>query len=244
MSNAKGQLLTAWFAPVLIAVLLVAAAAQAATASAAYPETRKVLEELMIAGQSAAAHYRLSARQARSENLPYIADLFKAMAVSQLVMLRNFERLLSELDRPVSTCALTRIHRGTTRQNLLTAIQNEIHETDERYPRALERIRDEGHTAAMASLRQAIQAQALHRRDMRDIQRGARHFFGLLKREVQRRATTYYICQHSGALLLNALPAVCPVRGASTASYRVLHSVSLNNDLSACQPGAATTRPL
>ncbi len=244
MKNLKGQLRPVWLVPPLIAVLLVGGAAQAATASDPYPETRKVLEELVIAGQSAVRHYRQSARQARNENLPYIADLFKAMGVSQLVMLRNFKRLLSELDKPVSTCALTRFHRATTRQNLMTAIQNEIRETDELYPQALERIRDEGHTAAKVSLRQAIQAQALHRRDMRDIQRGARHFYGLLKREVQRRATTYYICQHSGAMLLNALPAVCPVRGASTASYRALHRISLNNNHSACQPGAATTRPL
>ena len=243
MKNLKGQRRPAWFVPVIIVVLLVGGAAQTATASAPYPETRQILVELVIAGHSAVRHYRQSAHQAWRENLPHMADLFKAMAVSQLVMTRNFERFLTELDGSVSACALSGIQRSTTRQNLIRAIQNEMHETDELYPRALERIRAEGHPAVMAALRQAIQAQALHRRDMRDIHRGARHFYGLLKREVRRRATTYYICQQSGAMLLNALPDVCPVRGASTASYRALHSVSLVNDLSACQPGGAI-RPL
>ena len=148
-----------------------------------------------------------------------------------------FERYLTELDGSVSACAHPRIDRSTTRRNLIAAIKNEIRETDELYPQALERIRPERHPAVMNMLRQAIEAQALRRRDMQAIDRGARHFYGLLKREIQRRATIYYICQKSGAMLMNALPAICPVRGASTESYRVLYRTSTGRNLNACQPG-------
>ncbi len=123
MKNLKGQLRLVWLVPPLIAVLLVGGAAQAATASDPYPETRKVLVELVITGHSAVRHYRQSALQAWRENLPHMADLFNAMAVSQLVMTRNFERFLTELDGSVSACALSGIQRSTTRQNLIRAIQ-------------------------------------------------------------------------------------------------------------------------
>ena len=125
MKNLKGQLRPVWLVPPLIAVLLLSGAAQAATASNHYPETRKVLVELVITGHSEVGHYRQSAQQARRVNLPHMADLFNAIAVSQLVMTRNFERFLTELDGSVSACALSGFHQMTTRQNLISAIQSD-----------------------------------------------------------------------------------------------------------------------
>ena len=114
--------------PVLIAALIVGVTVQTA-ASDIYPETREVLSELVITGHSAVTHYYQSAHQASNENLPHLADLFRAMAASQLVMVRNFERYLTELDGGVSACTLPPIDRSTTRRNLMAAIQNEIRET-------------------------------------------------------------------------------------------------------------------
>ncbi len=209
---------------------------------APYPETRQVLAELASSGRAALAHYRRSERQAMDENRPYIADLFRAVATSQAIVNRNFEGLLTELGGETGGCADTPPPRATTRQNLIAAIQHEIRETDRLYPAALERILHEGHPVAVALLEQAVRAQQLRRSDMREIRLGARFFYNKLEKEVRRRAPIYYICQQSGTMLINELPAVCPVRGATTSSYRPLHRIPAAIDLQACRSEAGSQR--
>ncbi len=201
-----------------------------------YAETRQVLAELVASGQAAQAHYRQSEHRARFEDQPYIANLFKAMATSQAVMNRNFEALLAALGGETALCADFGSALASTRQNLIAAIQYEIHETDKVYPQALARIRHEGHRGAVDMLKQALRAQQLRRRDMRQIRMGARYFYSRLEKEIQRRAPIYRICQQSGALLVGELPAICPVRGSATTSYRSLHMFSSLSHRQACQP--------
>ena len=209
---------------------------------APFPMTRQVLGELLASGQAALAHYRLAERQARIEDQPYIADLFRAVATSQTVMNRNFRALLAELGGEVAICTEPLSRPSTTRRNLIVAIQHEIRETDRLFPQALARISREGHREAMDLLQDALRAQQLRRSDMREIHMGARYFYSRLQKEVRRRATVYYICQHSGALLVGNLPAVCPVRGAATTSYRALQRIPVETSLHACRAEAKTDR--
>lgn len=147
---------------VTVAFLLISAVAQANRGPlGTYSETRQALAALVVSGQTALMHYRQSEHQARDENQPFIADLFNAMATSQRVMNRNFERRLNDLGGNLSACAIPASKQSTTRQNLIVAIRNEIQETDKIYPEALARIRGEGHPAVMALLKQVIRAQQL-----------------------------------------------------------------------------------
>ncbi len=209
---------------------------------APFPTTRQVLGELLASGQAAQAHYRQAEHQARIEGQPYIADLFRAVATSQTVMNRNFRALLTELGGEVTFCPEPLSRPSTTRRNLIVAMQHEIRETDKLLPQALARISREGHRAAMDLLKEALRAQQLRRSDMREIRMGARHFYSRLQKEVRRRATVYYICQHSGALLVGDLPAVCPVRGAATTSYRALQRIPEEAGLQACRADTTTDR--
>ena len=206
---------------------------------APFPMTRQVLGELLASGQAALTHYRLAERQARVEGQPYIADLFRAVATSQTVMNRNFRALLAELGGDIAVCTELPSQPTTTRQNLIAAMQHEIRETDKLLPQALARISREGHRAAMDLLKEVLRAQQLRRSDMREIRTGARYFYSRLQEEVRRRATVYYICEQSGSLVLNELPAVCPVRGASTVSYRDLHQLSAEAEWQACHKAPA-----
>ncbi len=213
---------------------LIGTAAADGGAPAPFPLTRQALGELLASGQAALTHYRLAERQARVEGQPYIADLFRAVATSQTVMNRNFRALLAELGGDIAVCTESPLRPTTTRQNLIVAMQHEIRETDKLLPQALARISREGHRAAMDLLKEALRAQRLRRSDMREIRMGARYFYSRLQEEVRRRATIYYICAQSGSLVLNELPAVCPVRGASTVSYRALHQLPAKAEWQAC----------
>ncbi len=202
---------------------------------ASFPKTRQVIGELLTSGQAALAQYRLAERQARIEDQPYLADLFRAVAVSQTIMNRNFRELLAGLGGEVTACNPSRSKRSTTRRNLIVTMQHEINETDKLFPRALAHIRSEGHQAAMDLLKEALRAQQLRRSDMREIFMGARYFYSRLQKEVRHRATVYYICLRSGALLVGALPAVCPVTGTATTSYRPLQRIPVATGLRACR---------
>lgn len=221
---------------ILTAALATGGAARADSGSqGAYPQTRQVIGELVATGQAWLRHYRLSEAQARSEGQPDIADLFKAMAFSQAVMNRNFKGLFDDLGGEEAACATAeRPRASTTRRHLIAAIRQEIRETDKLYPEALERIAPEGHLAAIALLTQALRAQQLRRGDMQEIHLGARYFYSRLQTEIRQRASVYYICQQSGTLVLNKLPAVCPVRGVSTASYRALNHFPAASEWQAC----------
>lgn len=203
--------------------------------SALFPKTRQVLGELLDSGQTALAQYRLAERQARIENQPYLADLFRAVAASQTVMNRNFRELLAGLGSTVTVCNPSRSKASTTRQNLIVAMQHEIRETDKLFPQALAHIRSEGHRVAMDLVEESLRAQQLRRSDMREIIMGARYFYSRLQKEVRHRATVYYVCQRSGALLVGDLPEVCPVRGTVTTSYRPLQRIAVETGLRACR---------
>ena len=111
------------FGPVLCAALMVGATVRAAP-SDADPETREVLAEWVVAGHAPAAHDHPYAQPASKEDLPRLADLFKAMAASPWVMVCNLERDFTELDGSVSAGALSRVDRSTTRRYLTAALLN------------------------------------------------------------------------------------------------------------------------
>ena len=211
--------------------------------TAPYADTKQVLIQLVTAGQTAVAHYQAYEIQARKENLPYIADLFKAMASSQLVMTRNFDNLLRKLGGTANICRLPSLKQWNTRKNLIVAIKKEIVETDHVYPEALKRITREGHAGGVAALENAVRAQRMHRQAMQAIYDAARSYYGLLKGELKRRDPTYYICQQSGAMLLDELPIICPVRGQSTASYRELRTLAVWENGPSCSP-KGTQQPI
>ena len=207
-----------------------------------YTVTRRVLMELVIAGQTSVANYHVYEKQAREENLPHIADLFRAMATSQKIMTRNFEKLLKELGQRISPCAVPSPREWNTRKNLMVALREEIHETDTLYPDAMERIRGERHPQGMAILKHALRAQQMHRDNMEEIYDAARSYYSLLKSELKRREPTYYICHQSGAMLLDALPKICPVRGESTVSYQELHAMTSINAVPIYTPAESQRR--
>ena len=222
-----------------LALLVLMSAPVAADQRGRYPQTQQVLTELVISGQASLNLYRAYEEQARDENLPQIANLFRAMAFSETVMTRNFENLLRKLGGSVSGCVVRYAPKRNTRKNLVTAIRKEIHETDKLYPQALARISREGHAAGMLTLAHAVRAQQMHRGNMQELYDAARSYYSLLKREFKRRETTYYICRRSGALLMDELPKICPVRGESTASYQGMQTIAARGVLPVCSPDDA-----
>lgn len=202
-----------------------------------YPETGRIMRELYANGLSALGRYIDFNRQARKEKQPEFARLFDAIAASQAVMIANFERILIDLGGSVPTCTVDNPMVATTRMNLRRALEMEILETDATYPDAFKRIESEGYAAAIHTLRLALRAQRQHRAGMERMLTAVDHFYGSLKTALQEKKIRYFVCRETGAILLDKLPEICPVRGKSTSNYREIHEFRVPENMRACHPG-------
>lgn len=222
----------------IITVLLVAVPSLARTdTSPKYPETGRIMRELYMNGRTALGRYIDFNRQAQKEKLPEFARLFEAIAASQAVMIVNFERLITDLGGSVPTCTHEDRTVANTRTNLRRALEMEILETDVTYPDALKRIESDGYAAAIYTIKLALRAQRQHRAKMERMLTAVDHFYGSLKTALQERKIRYFVCHQTGAMLLDELPEICPVRGISTSSYRESHIFRTLEGMRACYTG-------
>ena len=101
-----------------------------ATESRGYPKTIGVLVELYAKGLATWHHLKAYELQAKNENLDEMAKLFAAMAASQSVITDHFHLLLADLGGAQPMCLVYPRTVGVTKDNLRSAIEMELLETD------------------------------------------------------------------------------------------------------------------
>ena len=197
----------------LVACLLSIPASASAAEVNDYPKTIGELTQLYENGLAAWQHYKAYETQARKENLDEIARLFAAMAASQSVMTGHFQRLLVDLKGEQKLCLPHSRTVGMTQENLRSAIEMELRETDVSFPDALRLITSEGHRQAIRILQTAIDVQRHHREKLKRIYSYSGYFFATLTATFSKHPPRYFICRQTGAIVLDKLPSNCPVRG-------------------------------
>lgn len=165
-------------------------------------------------------HYNAYSRQALQEGYRGVAYLFTAIAASEQIHASNFGKVLTRLGVELAPLARPAINAGTTRDNLLRAVEGELHSIDAFYPRMLEQLKAEGHEDAMTMVRWAWNAEQQHRDKMTQIQRWAPAFFEKVARTIDEKTGRYHVCQICGSTV-NTVPAdVCPVCRYPASHYR------------------------
>jgi rubrerythrin len=165
-------------------------------------------------------HYNAYSRQALQEGYRGVAYLFTAIAASEQIHASNFGKVLTRLGVELAPLARPAIKAGTTRDNLLRAVEGELHSIDAFYPRMLEQLKAEGHEDAMTMVRWAWSAEQQHRDKMTQIQRWAPAFFEKVARTIDEKTGRYHVCQICGSTV-NTVPAdVCPVCQYPASHYR------------------------
>jgi rubrerythrin len=187
-------------------------------AQSAYPETVSVMQIVLQGELLAHARYTAYAAKAREESYPRIAALAIALAASEAIHARNFQKVLRDLGLTPSTESPV-VEVKDTRTNLHNASKAELEEIDTRYPQYLARIRPENHLEAIAALTHAWQAEKQHRDLISQLLSGSGVLFGVLARTIEGTPVEYFVCDNCGSTLPELPRDTCPVCAGPVSRY-------------------------
>jgi rubrerythrin len=187
-------------------------------AQSSYPETISVMQIVLKGELLAHARYVAYAAKAREENYPRIAALAVALAASEDIHGRNFQKVLRDLGLAPSTESPA-VAVADTRANLHNASKAELEEIDTRYPQYLARIRPENYGEAIAALTHAWLAEKQHRDLISELVQGSGVLFGVLARTIEGTPVEYFICDNCGSTLPELPRDACPVCAGPVSRY-------------------------
>lgn len=200
-----------WVAQAAAALLLPAWLGRQPAHGASYPITAEAMGDAQRVEMGVYYRYNAFGRQALQEGYKGIAYLFVAFAAAEFVHAGNFGRIQARLNTEVPPLPKPEFKVGTTKDNLITAANGEIHSVDEFYPKLLERIRPEGHQDAMTAVNYAWATEQRHRDKLGQVRKWSPSFFDQVAKSIDAKTGQYFVCQLCGCTL-NKLPAdACPV---------------------------------
>jgi rubrerythrin len=131
---------------------------------------------------------------------------------------RNFKGLITQLGGQTNP-APTTIKRGTTKQNLIAALDDEIDSIDGLYPRTLERIQPEGNSEAKRLVKFAWESERQHRDLIQKIRRYSPMLFEQVAKAIDEKTGLYFVCQTCGSTLNKVPSPNCPVCASAPEQY-------------------------
>jgi rubrerythrin len=148
--------------------------------------------------EEAKAHQRLLmfAQKAKTEELPQIAHLFRAVAVAEGVHSRRHFALLESV--------------ADTQTNLERAFQAETAVNGVHYPKMLQEAEEDGDRAASLVFSQARDVEELH----------ANLYKRALDDLIAQRTTEYHVCTVCGYIAEREAPKNCPICGAAKGKFK------------------------
>jgi rubrerythrin len=155
---------------------------------------------------------------ASQEGYKGIAYMFTAFGTSEGVHARNFKDLITRLGGQANA-APTTIKRGTTKQNLIAAVDDEIDSIDALYPRTLERIQPEGNSEATRLVKFAWESERQHRDLIQKIRRYSPILFDQVAKAIDEKTGLYFVCQTCGSTLNKVPSPNCPVCASAPEQY-------------------------
>jgi len=132
---------------------------------------------------------------------------------------RNFKALITRLGGEANP-APTAIKAGTTKQNLIAAVDDEIDSIDSLYPRTHERLQPEGHVEATRFVKFAWESERQHRDLIQKIRRYSPLLFEKVAKAIDEKTGLYFVCQTCGSTLNKVPTPVCPVCASAPAQYQ------------------------
>jgi len=160
--------------------------------------TANNVHEAFVGEAKAQQRLLMYAKKAEQEDLPQIAQLFRAVAASEGIHARrNFALLEAVAD---------------TQTNLERAFQSEIAVNGVYYPKMLSEAEEDGEKVAAMVFSQDRDVEAEH----------AKLYKRALNDLIAQRFTQYYICPVCGYIAERDRPETCPVCGAPKASFEIV----------------------
>jgi len=196
----------------------IAACRSALATGGAYPQTIAAIAYAFQRETDAQRRYVAYAGTATQEGYKGIAYMFTAFAASEGVHARNFKGLVMRLGGQANASPTT-IKRGTTKQNLIAAVDDEIDSIDALYPRTLERIQPEGNSEATKLVKFAWESERQHRDLIQKIRRYSPMLFEQVAKAIAEKTGLYFVCQTCGSTLSKVPGPNCPVCASAPDQY-------------------------
>jgi rubrerythrin len=210
---------------IFVLVLIVFVQTSFVDAQIKYPETINVLQTVYRDEIQAHLTYLAYAQKAISENYPNIAHLFISLATSESIHARNFKQLLIDLKVELKESPKPEIKVSTTKENLKNATQTELQEIDHGYPQLVERVRPEGHEAAIRYITYAWESEKQHRELIKKIESGTGILFKMLSGIIEKTPNRYFVCQECGSTIRELPEVACPICKSSVSNYKEIERV-------------------
>jgi len=196
-----------------------AVARPAPAAGDAYPQTIAALAYAFQRETDATRRYVEFAGIAKREGYQGIAYMFKSFAASEGVHARNFKELITRLGGQAIP-APTAIKPGTTKQNLIAAVDDEIDSIDSLYPRTLERMKPEDNAEASRFVNFAWESERQHRDLIQKIRRYSPLMFEKVAKAIDEKTGLYFVCQNCGSTLNKVPSPKCPICASAPERYQ------------------------
>ena len=186
----------------------------------------KTIEDLKAAflGESTAkAKYTVYAGRAEERGFKYEAALFRAAALAESFHARNHKNVLRKLgveDPAAGSYVAEALEPGVGDRDLIAAalrdaMNGEIEERDNMYPRMIENAKEENQPDAVVSEEQALYAEAQH---------AALYEKALMAIGLPHEIAHFLVCPICGATWDGEAPEICPVCGVKHISFRKIAS--------------------
>jgi rubrerythrin len=148
--------------PITFLLVLLLPATMAMSQGKPAPRTIEGLKTAYAGELNASAKYAKYAEKAAAENLPAVAQLFKATSKAESIHATNHKRVLDVMKVKVDTPAADPITVKTTPENLADGIKGETYEFRDMYPPFLDAADKENANEALVSFRYALETEKRH----------------------------------------------------------------------------------
>ena len=184
-----------------------------------FPITYAVLKAAYESEKVAFEHYVGYSRIAVEEKYPNIAYLFSAFAVSEKIHAANYKRILtalgSELKEPHFEILLS-----DTKANLTKAAESELKKIKNTYRDFLAQLKEESHDQAVISCMYAWKSHRQHRKQIKEIQKYSKQFFGAVAKKLEGMEFDFHVCEVCGSTMNEEPKTPCDICNYPNSHYQ------------------------
>jgi len=184
-----------------------------------FPITYAVLKVAYKSEKVASENYVGYSRVAVEEKYPNIAYLFSAFAVSEKIHAANYKRILTALNSKFEEPQFE-ILLSDTKANLTKAAESEQKKIKNTYRNFLARLKEESHDQAVISCMYAWKSHRQHRRQIKEIQKYSKQFFGAVAKKIEGMEFDFHMCQICGSTINEAPETPCDICNYPNSHYQ------------------------
>lgn len=201
-------------------ILTITAISLVALSMAACQSSKKTVQSLKEAidnETTVGAQYAAYAETATAEGFPEVTALFQANSEAVQLLAKQHSAILAQLGVDNYEAQIKEFARGTTAENLLTAMNAEQEQADVFYPRLLETISNENVSDAINSLDIIIGAKKGNASNFYTVSENINSGVAV--------PAAYFVCPNCGIVVMGNAPEVCIVCQTPGSEFLGFHAV-------------------